>query len=850
MLAPVGCHRSGPPKHRPMRGNPRRRRWSELMGIPDVARVDLAALWRALDSVQRLRVPIGLDEHGLRVELDIKEAADKGMGPHGLCIGATGSGKSEFLRTLALGMITAHPPEALNLVLVDFKGGATFLGFERAPHVAAVITNLAEEAHLVARMQDALAGEMNRRQELLRAAGNFANVADYDRARARRTGLAPLPALFIVVDEFSELLSQHPDFIELFIAIGRLGRSLGMHLLLASQRMDEGRLRGLEAHLSYRICLKTFSAGESRSVLGVPDAYHLPSTPGAAYLKTGSSEPTRFQTAFVSGPFGSSAPPAAESAVSPPARLFTAAPMGRVRSVGEQTTSDATAAGRTLLDTVLDQIEGRGSPAHPVWLPPMTESPTLDSVLRRASSGVALTVPIGLVDCPYEQRRDLLVAQLAGAAGNVAVVGGPRSGKSTALRTLVLALAETHHPRDVQVYCLDFGGGTLASLAALPHVGSVAGRHDVQLVRRTVVQLESLLQRRQARGGAGHPNATNDAYGDVFLVVDGWATVRQEFEALEASITTLAAQGLSYGIHVVVAASRWAEIRPALKDQIGTRVELRLGDPAESEMDRKRARQLAESPSGRGITRDGRELVIAVPNVDAASADRLRTRYAGCAAPPVELLPTRVDRDALVGSVRSASSSNAGLAGDRRGRIAPHRTRFHSGRASHHPRARANAVRPRRCARSAVKSCARTQQDAAQLFIVDFRRTLLGVVESDHLAGYTPSAAALTPTTRRTLWSVSRRGLPGPDVSQQQLRTRSWWSGPEIYLVVDDYDLVARAAGANPLAPLLDFLPYAKDLGCTSWWPGVPAVRHGRCSIRSWRAARPRLHRPDDERQP
>ncbi len=142
--------------------------------------------------------------------------------------------------------------------------------------------------------------------------------ADYDRARARGTGLAPLPVLFIVVDEFSELLSQHPDFTELFIAIGRLGRSLGMHLLLASQRLDEGRLRGLESHLSYRICLKTFSAGESRSVLGVPDAYHLPSAPGAAYLKTGSGEPLRFQTAFVSGPYESSAPASARSLVAAP----------------------------------------------------------------------------------------------------------------------------------------------------------------------------------------------------------------------------------------------------------------------------------------------------------------------------------------------------------------------------------------------------------------------------------------------------------------------------------------------------------------------------------------------------
>ncbi len=295
------------------------------------ALVDPTSLWRTRGPEQRLRVPIGVSDQGVPVELDIKEAAANGMGPHGLCIGATGSGKSEFLRTLTLGMITVHPPDALNLVLVDFKGGATFLGLERAPHVAAVITNLADEAHLVARMKDALAGEMNRRQEVLRAAGNFANVAEYDRARARGAGLVPLPVLFIVVDEFSELLSQHPDFIDLFIAVGRLGRSLGMHLLLASQRLDEGRLRGLESHLSYRICLKTFSTGESRSVLGVPDAYHLPNTPGAAYLKTGSGEPLRFQTAFVSGPYVRPATRSAELA--PPAipRLFAAARTGSCR---------------------------------------------------------------------------------------------------------------------------------------------------------------------------------------------------------------------------------------------------------------------------------------------------------------------------------------------------------------------------------------------------------------------------------------------------------------------------------------------------------------------------------------
>ena len=146
-------------------------------------------------------------------------------------------------------MVARHSPDELNLVLIDFKGGATFLGLDGLHHIAATITNLADEAHLVARANDALAGEIHRRQQVLRRAGNAVNLAAYRRLRSRDRSLPPLPSLLVVVDEFAELLQQHPDFAELFVMIGRVGRSLGVHLLLASQRLDEGRLRGLN-----RIC--------------------------------------------------------------------------------------------------------------------------------------------------------------------------------------------------------------------------------------------------------------------------------------------------------------------------------------------------------------------------------------------------------------------------------------------------------------------------------------------------------------------------------------------------------------------------------------------------------------------
>ena len=731
-------------------------------------------------------------------------------------------------------MITAHPPDVLNLVLVDFKGGATFLGLERVPHVAALITNLAEEAHLVLRMKAALAGEMNRRQELLRSAGNFASVADYERARRSGADLAPLPALFIVVDEFSELLSQQPDFVDLFVAIGRLGRSLGMHLLLASQRLDEGRLRGLETHLSYRICLKTFSASESRAVLGIPDAYHLPATPGAAYLKTSSGDPVRFQTAFVSGRWADKDRSAAKIEAMTP-QLFTAANsrvnLDQIRSLEHAVTST-----RTLLDSVVDRLAGRGTPAHPVWLPPLAGSPTLDSLLRGDEQG-ALRVPVGLIDRPFEQRRDPLIADLVGAAGNIAVVGGPRAGKSTALRTVVLALAATHDPADVQVYCLDFGGGALSSLRSLPHVGSVANRLDTDLIRRTVAEIESVLRMRETtfrrlgidgvaeyrkRRAAGDPIAAKDPFGDVFLVVDGWATVRQEFDSLEGPVTSLAAQGLSYGIHIVVAASRWAELRPALKDQIGTRIELRLGDPAESEMDRKRARQLTDSAAGRGITRDGQELAIALPRLDgmhttiglteaiAASAESLRVRYGGRSAPPVALLPVQVGYDALIAADTGQGSAGRVLLGLSEDELRPIALDLDE-------QPHLIVLGETGCGKTAVlrmlcREIARTNDaDSAQLFIVDLRRTLLGVVETDHLTGYAISAATLTSQLSALLDRLQAR-MPGDGVTQHQLRTRSWWSGPELYVVVDDYDLVASATG-NPLTALLDYLPHAKDVG-------------------------------------
>lgn len=824
-------------------------RWQDLMGIAEPAGLEAELLWGNPGRYDRLRIPIGVTADGAPVELDIKEAAEHGIGPHGLCIGATGSGKSEFLRTVVLGMIARHGPDELNLVLVDFKGGATFGGLERVRHVAAHITNLADEAPLVARMRDALTGELVRRQELLRSAGNISNIAEYQRLCREGLPVPPLARLLIIVDEFSELLSQQPDFIEVFGAIGRLGRSLGIHLLLASQRLEEGRLRGLESHLSYRVCLKTLTAAESRIVLGVPDAHQLPNTPGIAYLQCGTADLIKFQTAFVSGRCTAPSRSDRSQPVSPPVvQRFDAAPGGPpVAAAAAAPSAGPRSATQTVLQTVVGRLSGHGRPAHQIWLEPLGAPPALSALLDDTllahplladtrSEAAGLKIPIGVIDCPFEQRRIPLLADLSGAAGNVAIVGAPQSGKSTALRTVILALAATHDPGQVQIYGLDFGGGSLTAVRALPHVGAVGGRTEPELVRRTVAELEALAAAREtmfaAHGiesmsryrqlrGQRDPVCAGDPFGDVFFVIDGWSVVRQDFENLEEPITALAGRGLSVGVHVILSASRWAEIRPALKDHIGTRLELRLGDPGESELGRIPAQQVPPDRPGRGLCRDGRHMVLAAPRLtaddpsanlaeaDSRAAVLLRARYGTRVAPPVRLLPAQVNPGTVAERAAPADRSRPllGLEEHALGAVA-----LDFGRQSHLLILGDNECGKTATLRQLCREIVRTRAPGqAQLVIVDVRRGLLGAVESDHLVGYAMSTAALGAQLPDLIAILNERRPPAR-VTQRQLRDRSWWSGPEFYLVVDDYDLVATTAG-NPLSPILEVLPHAKDVG-------------------------------------
>ncbi|MFC8277578.1 type VII secretion protein EccCa [Streptomyces sp. NPDC057271] len=823
-----------------------------MLGVGDVKKLDPQITWRPRSTWDQLRIPIGISESGVPVDLDIKEAARGGMGPHGILIGATGSGKSELLRTLVLGLAVTHSSEALNFVLVDFKGGATFLGMERLPHTSAVITNLADELPLVDRMQEALQSEMTRRQELLRAAGNFSSVHDYEKARTAGAALDPLPSLFVVVDEFSELLSQKREFIETFVMIGRLGRSLAVHLLLASQRLEEGRIHALQSHLSYRIGLRTFSANESRAVLGVPDAYTLPSAPGHGYLKTDTSTLERFRAAYVSGTYRSATTRTRRQAVIEQQVVpFTTQYLApRVLESAETEPADAADAAdgesaETMMDIILDRLEGQGAPAHRVWLPPLSAPPTLDMLLPPLAPhpelGLCpagwqgrglLQVPVGLVDKPLEQLRDNLWADLSGAGGHVGIAGGTQSGKSTLVRSLVTALALTHTPREIQFYCLDFGGGSLSSLRGMPHVGSVAGRLDVDRVIRSVNEIKALIDRRENDFPAGGVESMaeyrkarregrfgDDPYGDVFLVIDGWFTLRQDFDKLETAIQEIASRGLAYGVHLIIASNRWADYRAWLRDAMGTRFELRMGEPMESDINSKAAAGVPKV-AGRGLTRERLHFMAAVPRTDGVEsaeelADAHRTlvgaisaAWQGPRAPQVKLLPELLPFSEIAAPERDVRVS----LGLEEKALEPAWHDFEQ-----HPHliafgepetGKSNLIKV--IAQSLIQ---RYTPDEARFIIADPRRNLFDAVPKEHQLSYAVAVNAMETTIKEVAESLTKR-IPGPEISPDRLPLRDWWKGPKLFLLIDDYDLlISGSPMRHPMAPILDLMSMGTEIG-------------------------------------
>jgi S-DNA-T family DNA segregation ATPase FtsK/SpoIIIE len=683
-----------------------------------------------------------------------------------------------------------------------------------------MITNLQSDLRLVDRMHDALFGEQERRQQLLRDAGNVDDAIAYRRLRERRPDLAPLPDLLVVIDEFGELLAARPEYLDLFVAIGRVGRSLGIHLLFSSQRFDEGRLRGLESHLRYRVCLRTFSAAESKGVIDTPDAYLLPSEPGLGYLKVDTTVYERFRATMVSEPSSAGGGSDPRRALVVP--FATGAGVPAASAAGGSAAERANGDLRRIAHRLRDAHTG---PVHQVWCAPLPAALALDELTavafwERGTPASGLHATVGVVDLPKEQRTRPLRLDFSGTAGHGAVVGGPQSGKSTLLRTLVLGLAREHTPEEVQVYAIDLGGGLLRALADLPHVAAVAGKADRELVLRIVARAKAEIAEREeafrrlsldsmadvhARRAAG----LEAPCGDLFLLIDGWANLRRDFEDLDYEIEELLASGLTYGVHVVIAAGRWGEMRPSVSDALGTRLELRISDPLDSEIDRKAAGRLPADAPGRGLIQGGLEFQIALPRLDgrgatddlgsaiAAAAGEIAGRWGGPPARPVQVLPRRLYRDEL--GLLDGPGVAIGIEEDRLETVGvdlrgtdPHMLVLGDGESG-----RTNALR------ALVEGLAGADDPAAcAITIFDPRRTLGDLAGLAHVRSYATTQTQMLMTADALVDELQARS---DDVDAGRPRT-----GPAHVVVVDDYDLLAGSE--NPLKGLTGAIAHGRDL--------------------------------------
>jgi S-DNA-T family DNA segregation ATPase FtsK/SpoIIIE len=494
------------------------------------------------DALAPLGVVLGTTEAGDPVILDLAETALGGDGPHGWVVGATGTGKSQLLRRLVVGLAADRSPDDVAFVLVDFKGGAAFDDVAALPHVAGVLTNLDDHRDQgdVQRLIAALQAEVRHRQKLLRSAG-VPDVTAYQADRQRE----PLPHLVVVVDEAAELLGACPEVLDIFATIGRVGRSLGIHLLLAAQRPEEARLRSLEGALRFRICLRTLTATDSIAVVRDPGAAALPAAPGWALLAVDGA-PQRFRVTPV------------------------------------ETVPAFTCASRT----------------RPVWHPPLpTTAPMALPPIATEEPSTAPSVLLGLGDAPLAQWQGPVSLALAGSAGHLAVVGAPRTGRTSALRTVAAHAAALVAPSRLHLYVVG-ADPELQELAGLPQTGAVAHPADEDHALDVVSTVVALLAGRQRQISDRVRQLRRPA--DVVLLIDDWPQVRAAVPDLEPLVQEIAVAGLAVGIHLVLSAHRWSDLRAGLRDCIGSRIELHLPDPLESLLPRTFAGPPAGRP-GRGV---------------------------------------------------------------------------------------------------------------------------------------------------------------------------------------------------------------------------------------------------------
>ncbi len=559
----------------------------DLIGMPDPDPAAIAAGWNRLGATTAAPIGIGADGP---YTVDLR--AD---GPHGLIAGTTGAGKSELLQTIIASLAVANRPDSMTFVLIDYKGGSAFKDCARLPHTVGMVSDL--DGHLTQRALASLSAELKRREEVLLHAG-AKDIEDYWDTIRVRPELAPLPRLVLIIDEFASLVTELPDFVTGLVGIAQRGRSLGVHLILATQRPAGVVSADIRANTNLRIALRVTDAEESNDVIDSPDAAFIArSTPGRCYIRSGAAAPVAVQSARIGGRRPGAGPAVASARAVP----VPWAGLGRPPPVVSRPASDDDTM-VTDLSELVDAIAGAAAklsvPEQPSpWLPPLAGIVTLDelAVAAAGAPGEVPPVPYGLTDLPAAQAREALTLDLA-HGGHVVIAGAARSGRSTALRTIAGSVAAHMSPADVHIYAIDCGTGAMLPVSGLPHCGAVVSRDQTDRVERLLGKLRGEIMRRQqllaAGGFAGlaeqRAHEPGDALPWMLLLIDWWEGFIAAYEQydygrlIDALLQTLR-EGAAAGLRAVVTTDRSALLGQA-GTVFGQRMLLRLTDRSDSSL--------------------------------------------------------------------------------------------------------------------------------------------------------------------------------------------------------------------------------------------------------------------------
>lgn len=853
-----------------------------------------------------LRFPVGRDmQTGKPVELDFKETHEfEGMGHHMVIVGTTGSGKSEFLKTLVTSACLTHSPEALNIAFFDFKGTSTAHAITGFPHVVAAMNNLRNDLLWLERMGDVIYGELERRKQMLDRAA-VGDVAEYEYLRIHKgKKLRPIPHLLLIVDEFTQMFVQHPESKAVVDEVGRQGRSLGVRLVMGSQRLGHEMSEGTLGNIPIRVVLRTVGDMDSRMLIGSNEGNHLPVKPaGAGLLKApGRERLTRFQTAYVSKSYVRPQPAVASRVragadYSAP-QVFSVTGMDRVPDVAVTAAQEVgPEASRLVIGAdgrAFKQVDAarmslarhRFGSVRPMWLPPLTPLP-VDELVRRlrgkpwdsdygANEDVSvLRFPVGLEDRPFFHRQVVYAPNLADT--NCAVVGQGNAGKTVAIATMIAGAALMYRPARVQFYVLAFSGPDLNVVERLPHVGGFARETDPERVNRIVAETLLLIEEREQTFGelgltlqsfrsrkfAGEAGAlpAGDTFGDVFLVIDGWAPFQERFEKLVADVVRILEKGPRYGVHAIISANGWiaGKFVSGMQNLLTSNVELKLSsvddmtknaasvakkvpwgdtsvylDEDDEDESGDEERQETVKVRGRGTSMEGFHFQTGLPQmsvdghvVDVAAGVGLIVAAAGrgSAATQVRMLPRLIGLDEVFAKWEARGAGPRGQVpfGISEVQLVPAVADF---AASPHLLL---AGRPECGMSTALATLAHSVMrvytpEQAQIYVVDPFNDLLQVVEGDHLGEYVFHEDRIRALADR-LGSELELRKPSGDLSQAELAAelaggRRRWTGPEIFVFVDReeeiqrYDRGGYQPGTGyPLAPLVPFVARGKEVG-------------------------------------